>query len=543
MIQIQMKKIAFTLSILTSILFGSCEVVEFDLLDDPNRLPVSQASPDFLLNDIQLQFRSAMTDFSRGTDRLMRYEAMVRDNYTDIASPTDLNTEWNRVYAIREAVQEIEDLVAEDQDFRFHRGIAKVLNAYGMATLVDYVGDIPFFNANQGLEMFNPAPDDDEAIYAALLEDIDLAIEDFNNVVFTPVDDLYFGKDVNKWIKLANTLKFKMLVNMGSVSDINALLAEGNLIETIEEDFQFQRTSQPTPVDGRHAFFTGSYEETGPGSSEYIANYFIWLLKDSKTENDPRLRYYLYRQTATEPRGNLLPCTDDPIFDFCYTGNFYWGRDHGDINENPNDRFLRTIYGLYPGGGSFDADNAIVGQDAIKVKEGTAGQDETFNLDGAGINPILLSSYVEFLKAEATLKHGADGNAAISLEAGMRKSMEKVLTFSQVDTLFVATSTDVDDYVAEVMDEYEVAASTDEKLDIVIREFYIATFGNSVEAYNAYRRTGFPSNIQVPIIDENIPFPRTFLLPQSAVDANSSLNQRSVTNKVFWDTNPDGFIK
>ena len=80
-------------------------------------------------------------------------------------------------------------------------------------------------------------------------------------------------------------------------------------------------------------------------------------------------------------------------------------------------------------------------------------------------------------------------------------------------------------------------------MDIIITEYYLASYGNSVEAYNAYRRTGYPSNIQIPINDDNPTFPRSFPYPDDAVDVNTSLTQKANTDKVFWDKNPDGFIK
>jgi len=276
------------------------------------------------------------------------------------------------------------------------------------------------------------------------------------------------------------------------------------------------------------------------------------LLRDSKSIRDPRLRYYFYRQTGMEP-GSLVDCIGNPIFDFCYIGEFYLGRDHGDNSPSPNDRFVKTIYGIYPGGGAFDGDNPIRGSDSS-------------NLGGAGIFPVLLSSYINFLKAEAVLSIGAEGNAMASLETGIRESMNKVIAFGELSEvmntiaiednpntisineemtirdLYAATQADVDRYITEVLAEYQ-AADTSRKLDIVMREYYIASFGNSIEAYNGYRRTGFPSNLQIPIINETNPFPRTFSYPEDAVDRNTSLTQRPVTNQVFWDVLPAGSLK
>ena len=38
------------------------------------------------------------------------------------------------------------------------------------------------------------------------------------------------------------------------------------------------------------------------------------------------------------------------------------------------------------------------------------------------------------------------------------------------------------------------APTTDDKLDILIKEYYIAAWGNGLESYNMIRRTGKPEN-------------------------------------------------
>ncbi|WP_281989266.1 SusD/RagB family nutrient-binding outer membrane lipoprotein [Aquimarina aggregata] len=518
-----MKKISIIISILSSLFFTACEVANFDLQENPNSLSPDLVDPNLLLNGIQDLFEDAMVIVARNTDDVMRYEAMT-DVYTDIAEPSALDGEWTRVFRLRENTKILENLVAQNEDLRFHRGIAKVLRAYATVTLVDYFGDIPFFEANNAVEIPNPMVTSGEEVYAAVLSDIDLAIEDFNNVELRPDTDLYFDGDEDKWIKFANSLKLKMLVNIGDQTRLNALLAEDNFIETIDEDFQFNYGITAVP-ESRHPYFQRGY--LPDGFSQYIGNYFLWLLKDSKTVRDPRLRYYIYRQSAR----NITTCGGEPIFDFCYVGDFYSGRDHGDDGGSPSDGQTKTTYGVYPAGGTFDADNPDSGE-------------RSPNLGGAGIFPILLSSYVKFLRAEAALSIGTTGDPAALLEAGIRASMNKVLNFKNADegSPFAATNEDVDAYVTAVMTEYN-AATNETKLDIVMREYYLSSFGNAIESYNGYRRTGFPSNLQIPIKNESNPFPRTYSYPDDVVDTNSNIRQRPITTQVFWDTNPAGFIQ
>ncbi|NNM24319.1 MAG: hypothetical protein HKO54_12290, partial [Flavobacteriaceae bacterium] len=52
-----MKKIKFGTLALFIGLLTSCEVVELELLENPNNITVESADPNFVLNDIQLTFR------------------------------------------------------------------------------------------------------------------------------------------------------------------------------------------------------------------------------------------------------------------------------------------------------------------------------------------------------------------------------------------------------------------------------------------------------------------------------------------------------
>jgi Susd and RagB outer membrane lipoprotein len=75
-------------------------------------------------------------------------------------------------------------------------------------------------------------------------------------------------------------------------------------------------------------------------------------------------------------------------------------------------------------------------------------------------------------------------------------------------------------------------------MNFIAREYWIAAFGNGVEAYNMYRRTGLPSGMQ-PTLDPNPgDFPRSWWYPQTYVTLNSNAEQKAdLTTKVFWDKN------
>jgi hypothetical protein len=207
------------------------------------------------------------------------------------------------------------------------------------------------------------------------------------------------------------------------------------------------------------------------------------------------------------------------------------------------------MYGIYPGGGRFDNNSFAFTQ--------TSG---TLGAVGQGISPIWLSSYTDFIRAEAALTASTGENARTLLESAVRKSITKVLSFrsliSQSDLDFVVarnpslvigsdlvpSAANVDAYVAEVLSNYDNAT---DKLDVVMKEYFIALWGNGIESYNMYRRTGKPNNTP-PLIDpqaaSTASFPRLMLYPANYVNLNSNATQRVTTEQVFWDNNAAGFI-
>ncbi|MEM9361452.1 MAG: SusD/RagB family nutrient-binding outer membrane lipoprotein [Bacteroidota bacterium] len=526
------------MSALLSIVLVSCEITDFgeEFQTDPNLLSPEEANPSFILNNIQIEFADFLMDIERTVDEVMRYKNL-NNTYAEVSDQGVLNGEWINYYTFLQDAEVLNDLAANDENLRFHRGISRVITSYATVTMVDYFGDIPFSEANRADEgLNNPVPDDGEVVYNTLLSLLDEAKADLNAGTPAPENDLYYRGDRDKWVRLANSLQFKMLLNMDDTAGMNALIAEDNMLENMDDDFQFSYSTQIDPLS-RHPNFVDGY--IAGGQATYMGNSFMNLLLNGKSIRDPRIRYYIFRQSSLDPIASSIPCVNDPMFDFCYLGDSYHGRDHGDLRPASSDQQFRAIYGLYPVGGAFDEDNPVTDDDNIIF-----GVDAP-NQEGAGILPILLSSFLDFLRAEAAISLGTIDEAEAFLESGIRKSMDKVLNFANgiaVNSDLAATPADVDAYVTEVLTAYQ-AADDQGKLDIILEEYYIASYGNSTESYNGYRRTGFPSSLQAPIENVGSPFPRTFAYPTDAINNNSSLSPRPITTQVFWDTNPPGFIQ
>lgn len=538
------------------VVFNSCETTELELLDDPDAVSLEQSSIDFFMNSIQLNtasFFEGVTEEGMETTRILH---MFGPLYSNAYNPSNFNTQWSLAYS--SILSDIRSMAvkAEGEGAYTHIGAAQIIEAYVVATLVDYFGDVPYSESNDGVT-FNPKRDSGAEIYATLQTLLDDAISNMNKEQLVNFNsDVFYNGDKTSWIRLANTLKIKLflqsrLVNAAeSTAGINAIIAGDNYITDNSQDFQFQWSSNDTNPDSRHPIFARNFD--GGGSiSDYMSNFYMNELNagyNDKTVKDPRLRYYIYRQldrnavntVEQDCFGGLRPDWYSFLEPYCaldaddFPG--YWGRDHGDSGGIPPDTGSRATWGLYPIGGLFD-DNSF-----------TSIASRAIATQGAGISPVMLASYVDFMLAEAALTLGTTGDPATYLMNGMEKSIDKVMNFRAdlvADASLVPTGDDVNDYIDQVMASY-ITADNDGKLDVIVTEYFLALFGNGVEAYNTYRRTGKPGNIQPSQRENTDMFLRSFFYPTNYINANSNPDAEQkpdVHQKVFWDTNPDnGFI-
>ncbi len=555
------------LAILTVILAG-CETTELDITQNPNALSADQANVDFFLNSIQEDFvrqlegdadfdandnwtggGSTLGDgFSIHGSELTRLTALINgnsQNYGAVYQDSDFDDEWTNAYTGLLKDVRLMTPLAEAVGQTRHIGITQFIEAHVMVSLVDFFGDVPYTEAFQGEQgELNPAADSGESIYEAALLLLDQAIVNFTNQTSSnPASDIFYNNDYTKWVKAANTLKMRIyvqrrLVDSNAQASFDAIVNSGNYITDPSEDLQYRwpGTSASNP-DTRHPRYGLNYTAAGVG--DFQSNWFMGLMQ---TTDDPRIRYYFYRQTNETPGQELPPnqqtirCStqtppqhyQDAGFTFCSLPNGYWGRDHGQNDGRDPDNFFVTAWGVYPAGGRFD-DNRFTGVALV-----TGAQ-------GGGITPILTDAWVEFMKAEMAIAAGSSAEARSFLLAGVEKSIAKVQTFGALDPdadlSFEPTPEDVTAFIDDIGSRWD-AANMDGQWNILGEQFFTAVYGNGLEAYNFYRRTGFPTTLQANRSPSPGVFPRSMYYPATVVTTNSSINQKAnQTQPVFWDTN------
>ncbi len=544
---------------------SSCENLDLDQLDNPNAITPDNASLNDLYNNIQLSFRNVYLSAQFTTGASARMYHAGGGTYEDFAQPESFDGLWLNAYST--LFPDIDALLAisEPGGFDIHSGTAKIMKAYTLLTLVDIFGGVPNSQALLGTDAISPAADSDSEVYSAALALLDEAIGQLSGTsAGSPSYEGFYGGDPGQWVKFANTLKLKAALNTKDAGTISSIVSGGNFISSAADDFQFSYGNQRTNPNSRHWMYNNHYEVN---DGNYLSNYMMWLLVGDKvaesgaTISDPRTRYYFYRkvddagaqdQTTYSCHFSIFPDQSakpafweatSPNVPYCIIpGTGYSGRDHLNPDGIPPDGPIRTSYGLYPGGGQFDDDTF----DDTRQAGTTGGL-------GAGILPIMISPMVDLMRAEAALRLGTSDDARALLESGIRASITKAVGFESlvsatmgasvtlrdgregtIRELFGTSADDIDNHVASVLALYD-AASDDGKLDLVAKEMMIASYGNGLEAYNLYRRTGKPNNMQPALENVYGDFPRTFLLPAIHVTRNANANQKAFTDRVFWD--------
>jgi len=580
-----LKKILVIFVLGMGLFISSCEnTFELEeLLDDPNFPVPEEANIDALYASVQVNFAEflqaevsaagnpvlSLNNFAMQLSRQIAFTAGLE--YANAFAAPGFNNIWREAYSnfAPDAAEIINQ--AEARNLPFQAGTAKILQGYAFMTLVDIFGDVPFSEINQGSDILSPSRDPGQSVYAAaealLLEGIAdleplLALEDQP----TLFSDNFFDSDISSWINAGRSTLIKLYVSSKLVDNTAGMkmMEIGNNADYNPVNFYFQYTTSRANPDSRHPFYADAYEDS---DGDYQSNWFMWALNQEKGIVDPRIRSYFYRQVGEVPLDNpnvfdcvfstlpdasatpqhYLDC--DPNMPYCVASitDGYYGRDHGNGNGIPPDGAIRTVYGVYPAGGRFDA----------STFDGTQNQGVDGG-QGAGVFPLIPANFISFYRAEAALTMNTGEDARALLEAGVRESISNVVDFTRatdpgslsevVATMptvvtgedFLPAEEDVDAYVTEVLNLYDAAT---DKLDVVMKEFLIASYGNGIEGYNMIRRTGRPLNLQPTILENSGSFIRSALYPADHVNLNENATQKSVTDQVFWDTNPANFIK
>ena len=148
---------------------------------------------------------------------------------------------------------------------------------------------------------------------------------------------------------------------------------------------------------------------------------------------------------------------------------------------------------------------------------------------------------VKFILAEAALTLGTPGDARQLFQDGIIAHLNSVNTVSSTsgNSSPAMSAATITAFALKNVTAYN-AADADGKLNLVMTQKYIALYGNGMEAYNDYRRTGFPI-LAAPVAPLNV-FPLRLSYSSTELSTNSTVTAKASAlqtaqqfTPVFWD--------
>jgi len=531
--------------------------------NNPTSVPIEQ-----LLTDAEISFNN-ITEFRLYSAEVLSayiHQFVFReeqDQYGAKQDNTTINNSWNVAYSVFTSTNQI---IAQGttENKMITVGMAQVLRGYATTMIVDLWGDAPFTEAAQlELGVLSPVFDDQVAVYQNALDLIDQGLANINSGEgANPGDqDLFYGGDIAKWTKFVNTLKLKLyneirLSSLFDASKLNVLVSEDNFMSSNADDFQFTYSTTQSPAEERNPLFRDSYL-TGQ-TTHHASPWFYEILKGwnptiHTNVVDPRLPYYYFNQLIPGqlPPDVGDPSTGDPKADYFDSTTGFHTIRFGSVgpNRDGSSRNSSTYPGIFVAGGRYD--------------DGLGGDADVNAGTGAAPHRILTYDEYLFIRAELINVGLIGGDARAALQNGIMASFDKVdnvvsnsETTQSVPTL--AGTTRATDFIDGILAEYD-AASTTKKLEIIMTQKWVTTFGDPFDQYNDYRRTGYPVladpngpspeyqlDIKVPsnfapLVDSetesNRPYQVSLFWPQAELNVNQNAPDQkdATTYTLFWD--------
>jgi hypothetical protein len=556
----KMKKILNALMVflfaLGIILTYACTKNFEDLNTDPRIVTEELIDPGLLLTYVE--WRSVVDAGSYGNGTYGCFCGMDKRDDDAPFLETDSPGEWNFEYEVvlnnLSSIIQLIDGKENAADLVNKKAIARILKAWSFSKLTDTYGDVPYSESclPKDQAVYGPKYDSQESIYKDLLKELKEAAAQLDpDKASYGSADLIYGGNVDKWKKLANSLRLRLALRIRyadpALAQANlADLAETGLITSVSDDaYILNNTDFPDHLNPRF-YRIVNYSTIQESVVTHMV--MINLLRNDGINLDPRIKIYADTVKAAW-KGGLSP-NGYPSEDWDYRGSPTLG--------------MVTVEYKYPWGAN------------------TVSEIADFWRVPVVAPAIIRSSEVYFALAEAKLAGllpaSFSGTAEEYYQSGIDQSIEWYkwfynLTAPQIPDLMLKyihnaayapgaawTQADVDKYLnyKRIKDDevaafkgtamYTLTGSADEQLEKIINQKIVALYPDEFQGWCEYRRTGYP---KVPIgpdqaalagvVPRREPWPTTeeTINSVSFEEALARYGTDSRLTKFWWDKNPD----
>jgi len=410
---------------------------------------------------------------------------------------------WRSVYSneLKNAV-DIIDKTNGDPTSTNMNAVAKIIKVMVAQRLTDLYGDVPYSDAGLGFSegIVTPKYDKQEDIYTAFFSELDEAFNQLNTGGGTVKGDLFYGGDIAKWKKLANTMRLRLGMRISEVNPSEA----AKQVKAAVQNGVFESNADNCIMNHLDVSFNGSLSDfRGNGLSQaFVGNehgdhFSSLMINFLRNNGDPRLTMIATPKTGSVNWGPIAP--GEELYEGVPPGSFRW-----DI----------------PGGS-----NAASGIQPY-LKQNTT--------------PFLHVSYSEaqLLLAEAAFRGWISGSASDYYNKGVEAGIKQLEIYGAT----AASQANIDTYLNAN------PLVVGEEMEQIGTQIWVTYLFNSIEAYSNWRRTGFPHLIPItnPDSETGGVTPTRFYYPNDEMqknkvnylDALSTMGGKNDwTDKVWWDVN------
>ena len=366
----------------------------------------------------------------------------------------------------------------------------------------DVFGMIPYSEATNP-DITLPKFDTQQAIYQGLIAELDQAMSTIGSETRTGANvddvgdnDLYCGGDLQKWKKLANTLKLRIALRAldapgadfasGAINQaLSADLLDSDII--MEKDNEISQWGSAAYGDIWYNF--------GTGSDWTMGKTLIDALRDN---NDPRLSKYA-KPSAGGTFVLELPdgpeaAQHDKRVDFILGVLTDAGVPYTRVDEANGDVTVTMPENAHYVGQPTRL-NGKTYPYAVYQFFSTPAEEIIQRKNSGPIRGELIMSAAEahFLQAEAAMKGFSAGDAQMHYQAGIKAAM----------SLWGVSDGDADNYIAtEAM--ALLNGTTDENMAKIATQRWIAAFTDGFEAWAVVRDSGYPMELAAGVSDIDI---------------------------------------
>lgn len=495
----------------------SCKKELVDLNKNPNAL--ENVIPKYLFTSSIL--REMGLDSLGAEDVLM--QAMQQEaTYTEVTGTGDkyindnfVRARWSAYSSSLNQIQIVINNLKDDPKSVNKLAAARIWRVYVFHHLTDLYGDVPYSEANKGLEgLYQPKYDLQMDIYEDMFKELEESANTFDASKPTfGSSDLFYDGNTTQWKKFAYSLMLRLGMRLTKIDPelakkwVQKAIAGGPILEDVDlakvqyADGSLGSNRNPFSVQLVTRNYVDGQDPFNIDGGKLAKTFVDYLKGNSTTTKDPRLNVIAVLWVK-QPSGIYVADTSTSI---------QKGMQNGVFNSQPPD--WETYSEPNP--------NTILKYSAPKL--------------------VMTPAETYFLLAEAAIRGWYTGSASTSYTNGVSAGMRQWALYGNSG---VITNEQINYYLMN--NPFKISGTFDEQLEQISTQKWVLFYLDQIENFSNWRRTGYPN-----LIPTNYPgnltggqIPRRYIIPDSEellnkenfLEAKARQNgNNTLLSRVWWD--------